>query len=328
MRSARRSKPLSRHLAASCSARERATWTDASVLEALLPRLGLACWRLLCLCSCGSLAEKQRRSWDVRRTWPAAVAVALGFAPPVMSVAVRRPSRMMNVATRPGAPASGAHGHRDGWTKRATSTNDAPASGGRSPSQPPGQRMQARQQGAAAASASAGLGAAVAPLRAVSHCQLVFFQCLPRSLKTLPIPNFAKKGKIQDRNPPDASSPASTKRRKIRLARGNISLAQTSSSQFPNFVRVKRKKPLHDWRWTLRIAGVNLRNLPAPTQEKPGEDGDTRTMGWAGRAPLDEVENHCKVHSKSAQSIREARRVNVKQLIAKRVFKFISDSDF
>ena len=165
MRSARRSKPLSRHLAASCSARERATWTDASVLEALLPRLGLACWRLLCLCSCGSLAEKQRRSWDVRRTWPAAVAVALGFASPVMSVAVRRPSRMMDVATRPGVPASGAHGHRDGGTKRATSTNDAPASGGRSPSQPPGQRMQARQQEAAAASASAGLDAAAAPLR-------------------------------------------------------------------------------------------------------------------------------------------------------------------
>ena len=165
MRSARRLKPLSRHLAASCSARERATWTDAGVLEALL-----------CLCSCGSLAEKQRRSWDVRRTWPAAVAVALGFASPVMSVAVRRPSRMMDVATRPGVPASGAHGHRDGGMKRASSTNAAPASGGRSPSQPPGQRMQARQQGAAAASASAGLGAAVAPLRAASgdrpHCQL------------------------------------------------------------------------------------------------------------------------------------------------------------
>ena len=173
MRSARRLKPLSRHLAASCSARERATWTDAGVLEALL-----------CLCSCGSLAEKQRRSWDVRRTWPAAVAVALGFASPVMSVAVRRPSRMMDVATRPGVPASGAHGHRDGGMKRASSTNAAPASGGRSPSQPPGQRMQARQQGAAAASASAGLGAAVAPLRAASgdrpHCQLRLPACLAR----------------------------------------------------------------------------------------------------------------------------------------------------
>ena len=152
-------KPLNarRHLAASCSARARATWIGASVPEALL-----------CLCLSGSLAEKQRRSWDVRMTWPAAVAVALGFASPAMRAAVWRPSRTMSVATRPGAPASGAHGHRDGVTKRATSTSDAPASGGRSPSQPPGQRMQARQQGAAAASASAGLGAAVAPLRAAS----------------------------------------------------------------------------------------------------------------------------------------------------------------
>ena len=196
MRSARRLKPLSRHLAASCSARERATWTDAGVLEALL-----------CLCSCGSLAEKQRRSWDVRRTWPAAVAVALGFASPVMSVAVRRPSRMMDVATRPGVPASGAHGHRDGGMKRASSTNAAPASGGRSPSQPPGQRMQARQQGAAAASASAGLGAAVAPLRAASgdrpHCQLRLL-CLPRSLKSFVVPKNSKL-RVKDREHPESS---------------------------------------------------------------------------------------------------------------------------
>ena len=157
-----------------------------------------------------------------------------------------------------------------------------------------------------------------------------FSACLARSKHCqFQTSSGERKERKRGRSAPDASSPASTKRRKIRLARGNISLAQTSSSQFPNFVRVKRKKPLHDWRWTLRIAGVNLRNFPAPTQEKPGEDGDTRTVGWAGRAPLDEVENHCKVQdSKSAQSIREARRVNVKQLIAKRVFKFISDSDF
>ena len=156
LRGASRLKPLTarRHLAASCSARARATWIGASVPEALL-----------CLCLSGSLAEKQRRSWDVRRTWPAAVAVALGFESPAMRAAVWRPSRTMSVATRPGAPASGAHGHRDGVTKRATSTSDAPASGGRSPSQPPGQRMQARQQEAAAASASAGLDAAAAPLR-------------------------------------------------------------------------------------------------------------------------------------------------------------------
>ena len=153
MRSARRSKPLTarRHFAASCSARERATSTDACVLEAP------------CLCYHGSLAEKQRRSWDVlRRTWPAAVAVALGFASPVMGAAVRWPSRMMSAATRPGAPASGARGRRGG-EKHGAWMSDAPASGGRSPSQPPGQRLQARQPGAAEASASAGRGAAAAP---------------------------------------------------------------------------------------------------------------------------------------------------------------------
>ena len=152
MRRARRSKPLTarRHFAASCSARERATSTDASVLEAP------------CLCYHGSLAEKQRRSWDARRTWPAAVAVALGFASPVMGAAVRWPSRMMSAATRPGAPASGARGRRGG-EKHGAWMSDAPASGGRSPSQPPDQRLQARQPGAAEASASAGRGAAAAP---------------------------------------------------------------------------------------------------------------------------------------------------------------------
>ena len=152
MRRARRSKPLTarRHFAASCSARERATSTDACVLEAP------------CLCYHGSLAEKQRRSWDARRTWPAAVAVALGFASPVMGAAVRWPSRMMSAATRPGAPASGARGRRDG-EKHGASMSDAPASGGRSPSQPPDQRLQARQPVAAEASASAGRGAAAAP---------------------------------------------------------------------------------------------------------------------------------------------------------------------
>ena len=153
MRSARRSKPLTarRRFAASCSARERATSTDACVLEAP------------CLCYHGSLAEKQRRSWDVlRRTWPAAVAVALGFASPVMGAAVRWPSRMMSAATRPGAPASGARGRRGG-EKHGAWMSDAPASGGRSPSQPPDQRLQARQPGAAEASASAGRGAAAAP---------------------------------------------------------------------------------------------------------------------------------------------------------------------
>ena len=152
MRRARRSKPLTarRHFAASCSARERATSTDACVLEAP------------CLCYHGSLAEKQRRSWDARRTWPAAVAVALGFASPVMGAAVRWPSRMMSAATRPGAPASGARGRR-GREKHGAWMSDAPASGGRSPSQPPDQRLQARQPGAAEASASAGRGAAAAP---------------------------------------------------------------------------------------------------------------------------------------------------------------------
>ena len=152
MRRARRSKPLTarRRFAASCSARERATSTDASVLEAP------------CLCYHGSLAEKQRRSWDARMTWPAAVAVALGFASPVMGAAVRWPSRMMSAATRPGAPASGARGRRGG-EKHGAWMSDAPASGGRSPSQPPDQRLQARQPGAAEASASAGRGAAAAP---------------------------------------------------------------------------------------------------------------------------------------------------------------------
>lgn len=154
MRSARRSTPLTarRHFAVSCSVRERATSTDASVLEAL------------CLCYHGSLAEKQRQSWDERRTWPAAVAVALGFASPVMGAAVMQPSRMMSAATRPGAPASGAHGRREKRReKHGAWMSDAPASGGRSPSRPPDQRLQARQPGAAEASASAGRGAAAAP---------------------------------------------------------------------------------------------------------------------------------------------------------------------
>jgi hypothetical protein len=152
LRSTRRSKPMTarRHCAASGSVRERATSIDASELEAL------------CLCYHGSLAEKQRRSWDVRRTWPAAVAVALGFASAVMGAAMRLPSRMMGAATRPRAPASGAHVRRDG-EKHGAWMSDAPASGGRSPSQPPDQPLQARQPGAAEASASAERGAAAAP---------------------------------------------------------------------------------------------------------------------------------------------------------------------